>query len=113
MNGAATHLSTPLCLGITAPPLLTRTSRRVALTEAGQRLLRHAGYAVDEALESLRTVSAKRGEVTGRVRLTAPAVAVDVLSQLLPKFFALHPKVEVEVRVEGRQRDLVFHARQH
>ena len=52
--------------------LLTRTSRSVALTDAGQRLLDHAGAAVDQALESLKTVRAKRGEVTGRVRLTVP-----------------------------------------
>ena len=70
-------------LGVT---LLTRTSRSVALTDAGQRLLDHAGPAVDQALESLQTVKAKRGEVTGQVRLTVPAAAVPlVLARLLPK----------------------------
>src|SRR5512140_1117150 len=48
--------------------LLTRTSRTVARTGAGQRLLENAGAAVDEALESLSTVSARPGEVTGGVR---------------------------------------------
>ena len=37
-------------LGVT---LLTRTSRSVALTEAGERLLARAGPGVDQALESL------------------------------------------------------------
>jgi DNA-binding transcriptional LysR family regulator len=87
-------------LGVT---LLARTSRSVALTDAGQRLLDNAGPAVDQALESLKTVKAKRGEVTGRVRLTVPTSAVTlVLARLLPRFIERHPKVEVEVRVEDR-----------
>lgn len=88
--------------------LLTRTSRSVALTDAGQRLLENAGPAVDQALESLRTVTAKPGEVTGRVRLTVPSAAVSlVLARVLPRFFARHPKVDVEVRVEDRMVNAV------
>jgi DNA-binding transcriptional LysR family regulator len=88
--------------------LLARTSRSVALTEAGQRLLDHAGPAVDQALASLKSVKAKRGEVTGRVRLTVPTAAVTlVLARLLPRFVARHPKVEVEVRVDDRIVDTV------
>ncbi|MEZ4302317.1 MAG: LysR family transcriptional regulator [Polyangiaceae bacterium] len=41
-------------------PLLARTSRNVALTEAGHRLLDNAGPAIDQALEALRTVKARR-----------------------------------------------------
>src|SRR6478735_7187619 len=69
--------------------LLTRTSRNVALTEAGHRLLENGGPAVDQALESLKTAKARRGEVTGRVRLTVPSVCVPlVLTDLLPRFCA-------------------------
>jgi DNA-binding transcriptional LysR family regulator len=92
-------------LGIT---LLTRTSRTVALTDAGQRLLENAGAAVDQALESLRTVSARPGEVTGRVRLSVPALAVPlVVSPILPRFAERHPKVEVEIQVENRFVNIV------
>src|SRR5690348_5078372 len=74
--------------------LLTRTSRSVALTEAGQRLLAGAGPAVDQALESLKTVTAQPGDVTGRVRLTVPTVAVSlVLARLVPRFLERYPKV--------------------
>src|SRR6478735_7143561 len=76
--------------------LLTRTSRNVALTDAGQRLLENAGPAVDQALESLKTVKAKRGEVTGRLRLSVPTAAVSlVLARLLPRFIARYPKVDL------------------
>jgi DNA-binding transcriptional LysR family regulator len=92
-------------LGIT---LLTRTSRTVALTDAGQRLLENAGAAVDQALESLKTASARPGEVTGRVRLSVPAVAVNlVLARLLPPFVERYPRVEVEVQVENRFVNIV------
>src|SRR5258706_4418825 len=74
--------------------LLTRTLRSVALTEAGQRLLDNAGPAVDQALESLKTIKANRGEVTGRVRLTVSTVVVSLmLGPMLPKFVAGPPKV--------------------
>jgi DNA-binding transcriptional LysR family regulator len=88
--------------------LLTRTSRSVALTDAGQRLLEHAGPAVEQALESLKTVTARPGEVTGRVRLTVPAAAVTlILDRLLPRFIERYPSVEVDVRVDDRLVDIV------
>jgi DNA-binding transcriptional LysR family regulator len=87
-------------LGVT---LLTRTSRSVALTDAGHRLLDNAGPAVDQALQSLEVVGAKRGEVTGRVRLSVPTVSISlILADLLPRFIARHPKVHVEVHVDDR-----------
>jgi DNA-binding transcriptional LysR family regulator len=87
-------------LGVT---LLNRTSRTVALTDAGQRLLEDAGPAVEQALESLKAVRARPGEVTGRVRLSVPTLAVElILARLLPRFTERHPKVEVEVQVENR-----------
>ncbi len=92
-------------LGVT---LLTRTSRTVALTDAGQRLLENAGPAVEQALESLKTVSARPGEVTGRVRLSVPTAAVPlILARLLPAFAERHPKVEVEVFAENRFVNMV------
>lgn len=92
-------------LGLT---LLTRTSRSVAVTEAGQRLLENAGPAVDQALESLKTVAATRGEVSGRVRLTVPTGAVSlVLTTLLPKVLERFPKVELQVHVDDRLVDMV------
>lgn len=88
--------------------LLTRTSRSVALTDAGQRLLESTGPALDHLLESLQTVKAKPGEITGRVRISAPTAAVRVvLARLLPRFVERYPKVEVDVRVENQFVDIV------
>ena len=92
-------------LGVT---LLTRTSRTVALTDPGRRLLENAGAAVDQALESLKTVTLRPGEITGRVRLSVPSAAVQlVIARLLPRLVERHPKVEVEVQVENRFVNIV------
>ncbi|HSM93266.1 MAG TPA: LysR substrate-binding domain-containing protein [Anaeromyxobacteraceae bacterium] len=88
--------------------LLTRTSRTVALTDAGQRLLEHSGAAVDQALEALRTVTARPGEITGRVRLSVPAIAVPlILDRLIPRFLERHPRVELDVRAENHFVNIV------
>jgi DNA-binding transcriptional LysR family regulator len=87
-------------LGVT---LLTRTSRSVGLTDAGHRLLDNAGPGLDQALESLKSARAERGEVTGRVRLSVPSASVStVLADLLPRFIARYPKVSLEVHVDDR-----------
>ncbi len=88
--------------------LLIRTTRNVALTDAGQRLVDSAGPALAQALASLAEVSAKPGEVVGRLRLSVPRAAVPfVIAPVLPAFRARHPRVEVEVTVEERLIDLV------
>lgn len=88
--------------------LLRRTTRSVALTEVGRRLFEASAPAITQALEALRATSAAAGEVTGRVRLSVPEIAVpEVIAPLLPAFLARHPGVEVEVRVEDRLVDVV------
>ena len=88
--------------------LLVRTSRSVSLTEAGERLLANAGPAVNQALDALKAVKARRGEVTGRVRLSVPAVAVQlVLAPVIPSFVQRYPKVELDIRVEDRFVNIV------
>jgi DNA-binding transcriptional LysR family regulator len=88
--------------------LLARSSRSVAPTESGERLLREAGPAVDLAIESLKAVMTKDGAITGRLRLTVPTIAVSqVLAKLLPMFIERHPGVEVEVHIEDRFVDAI------
>ncbi|HEY4183385.1 MAG TPA: LysR family transcriptional regulator [Kofleriaceae bacterium] len=88
--------------------LLARSSRSVAPTAAGERLLREAGPAVDLALESLKAVTAKEGALTGKLRLTVPTIAVSqVLARLLPVFMERHRGVDLEVHVEDRFVDAI------
>jgi DNA-binding transcriptional LysR family regulator len=88
--------------------LLARTTRSVSLTDTGRRLVESAGPALGQALAALTEVSAKAGEVVGRLRLTLPRAAVPfVIDPVLPTFRARHPRVEVEVAVEERLVDIV------
>ena len=88
--------------------LLTRTTRSVSPTEAGARLVEAAGPAVKQALEALTQVSAKPGEVVGRVKLSVSRMAVGLLiTPVLPTFRARHPRIDVEVVVEDRLVDIV------
>ncbi|RKG77210.1 LysR family transcriptional regulator [Corallococcus exercitus] len=88
--------------------LLTRTTRSVALTDTGRRLVEEAGPAVGQALTALREVSAQPGESVGRVRLTVLTAAVPyVIAPVVPTFRARHPRVELEVVVEDRFVDIV------
>ncbi|NMO15489.1 LysR family transcriptional regulator [Pyxidicoccus fallax] len=88
--------------------LLTRTTRSVALTEAGRRLVEGAGPAMGQALAALTEVSARPGETVGRVRLSVPRGALPfVIDPVVPTFRERHPRVEVEVIVEERLVDIV------
>src|SRR5882762_5778376 len=56
--------------------LLARTTRSVALTDEGRRLLESTAPAIGQVLSALEVASAKPGETVGRVRLTVPRAAV-------------------------------------
>lgn len=88
--------------------LLARTTRSVALTDAGRRLVEGVAPAFAQAVATLTEVSAQPGEVVGRLRLSVPRVAVPfVLEPVLPTFRTRHPRVEVEVVIEDRLVDIV------
>ncbi|RKH71207.1 LysR family transcriptional regulator [Corallococcus interemptor] len=88
--------------------LLTRTTRSVALTDVGRRLVEGAGPAVGQTLATLREVAAQPGEAVGRIRLTVLTAAVPyVITPVVPAFRARHPRVEVEVVIEDRLVDIV------
>jgi DNA-binding transcriptional LysR family regulator len=88
--------------------LLHRTTRRVALTDAGQHYLAHAREARQALDEADRAVSALRTEVDGLIRLTAPTSLGDgFLIDLLADFRARHPAVRFDVDLSIATRDLV------
>lgn len=89
-------------------PLLVRTSRSVAATDAGRRLLENAGPAIEQALESLKTVAMQPGEVTGKVKLSVPTGSVElVLDRLIPTFLERHPHVELDIHHDDALVDVV------
>jgi DNA-binding transcriptional LysR family regulator len=92
-------------LGVT---LLARTTRSVAPTPAGQRLLRSLGPALAEVSAGLAALADWRGAPSGAIRLTTfHHAARTILSERLPGFLMRHPDVSVEVIVDDRLVDLV------
>ena len=88
--------------------LLNRTTRSVALTDAGRRLVEEAGPSLAQAAAALDGVSAEPGEAVGRLKLSVPRAAVPFLiTPVLPAFRTRYPRVEVDVIVEERLVDIV------
>lgn len=77
--------------------LLTRTTRSVAATEAGERLLRTLAPRLEEIEAELNAVRELRDKPAGTVRITATEFAIDTI--LLPKLTPVLQK-NTEVRVE-------------
>lgn len=88
--------------------LLARTTRSVAPTEAGQRLLAKLAPALDEIAEGLSAVSADRDAPAGTVRVTAVKHAVEtLLMPMLPAFAKTYPDIRVEIDVDDGMSDIV------
>jgi DNA-binding transcriptional LysR family regulator len=88
--------------------LLARSTRSVALTEAGDALLERLGPALDLIDEGLAALSAWRDEPAGVVRLTTfHWIASTLLAKRLPAFLARHPGMTVEVNVDDGLTDIV------
>ncbi|HEV7417044.1 MAG TPA: LysR family transcriptional regulator, partial [Tianweitania sediminis] len=88
--------------------LLSRTTRSVAPTAAGERLLATLAPALAGLHEDIQALSQSRGAAIGTVRITTGKHAADtVLWPMLPSFMRRNPGVEVEVTVEGGMTDVV------
>lgn len=88
--------------------LLARTTRSVAPTAAGERLLATLSPALAGLDEEIEALSQARGAAIGTVRITTGKHAADtVLWPMLPAFIRRHPGIEVEVCVEGTMTDVV------
>lgn len=88
--------------------LLARTTRSVAPTPAGERLLRSLNPALEEVGRGLAALADWRSEPSGTIRLTTFAYAArTILEPTLPRFLLDHPAVSVEVVVDDRLTDLV------
>jgi len=78
--------------------LLTRTTRSVSPTEAGERLLRTIGPSFDDIQAAVASLSELRDRPAGRVRITASDHVIDtVLWPRLSKMLRKHPDVKVEL----------------
>jgi DNA-binding transcriptional LysR family regulator len=88
--------------------LLTRTTRSVSPTEAGERLLRNVGPRFEEIDAELAAISELREKPAGTIRITAIDYAVDtILWPKLTKFLRQYPDIKVEIIVDYGLTDIV------
>ena len=88
--------------------LLARTTRSVALTEAGEQLLGRLRPALVEVGETLEQISGQRDKASGRIRLLLPRLAVrSVLAPKLGKLSREYPEIILDVTTDDSRRDIV------
>ena len=88
--------------------LLSRTTRSVSTTEAGETLLRSLRPALEEITTGVNAVGALRSKPSGTVRITATKHAVSsVVMPVLPRFLASHPDLRVDVIIDDNLTDIV------
>ncbi|MBI0474099.1 LysR family transcriptional regulator [Sphingomonas sp. MA1305] len=88
--------------------LFHRTSRRLALTEAGKPLAEHAARILAEARAAEETARDGASAPTGRVRLAAPmSFGISNVAPILPEFLAAHPGVEIDLHCSDAKIDIV------
>ncbi len=88
--------------------LLQRTTRALALTEAGQRFFERCVATVEEAQEAYDSVAELRREPAGLVRLSSPVLlAQRCLAHALPGYMKANPKVLVFVEATDRTVNVI------
>ena len=88
--------------------LLTRTTRSVAPTEAGQQLLERVAPRLAEIEDELTAITELKDKPAGTIRITAAEHAANtVLWPKLEKFLPDYPDIKVEVTIDYGLRDIV------
>ncbi|HEY2534268.1 MAG TPA: LysR family transcriptional regulator [Xanthobacteraceae bacterium] len=88
--------------------LLNQTTRNVAPTDAGERLLRQLRPLLDRFDSAVELVNALRDKPAGHLRLTVtPPVARLVLPAVLARFLTQYPEISIEISVSSALTDIV------
>ena len=88
--------------------LLHRTTRKLSLTEAGERYFEHAAQALTAAGQAENAVTELQGEPQGQLRINAPMSFGRLhVAPLIPKFLKVCPKLQIDLVMDDRKVDLV------
>ena len=87
--------------------LLQRSTRKLALTEAGQLFYQHCRAMLTEAQAAMNAVQELRTSPRGTVRVSVPVtVSQTLLSNVLPEVLLRYPEIRLSIRVTNRVIDL-------
>lgn len=88
--------------------LFNRTTRSVALTEAGEQFLRHVRPALREIDTAFTMVSELSGHPSGTIRInTSEGAALQILDPIIFTFLRRYPDMQVDIVTDGRLVDIV------
>ena len=88
--------------------LFQRSTRRLTLTEAGERFLLAIRGNLDELQASIANIATDRGEPAGVLRVSVGMMfGVEYILPLLPEFLKRYPGVRADWQFENRQVDLI------
>lgn len=88
--------------------LLTRTTRKVAPTEAGERLIRAVAPRLEEVEAELAALTALRDKPAGMVRIAAGEHAAEsILWPAIERLLPAYPDISIEVVVDNGLTDIV------
>lgn len=88
--------------------LFNRTTRSVALTEVGERLLRRVQPAIADLDDAVSEVGSARDRPSGSIRISAAeSGAKPLIRHVLPEFLSTYPDIHVEIVVDTRMVDIV------
>ncbi len=88
--------------------LFHRTSRHLALTEAGRSLSEHAARILAEAKAAEEAARDAASAPSGRIRLAAPmSFGIGNVAPLLAEFLSTHPGVEIDLHCSDARVDIV------
>ncbi|MDB5551290.1 MAG: putative RuBisCO transcriptional regulator [Rhizobium sp.] len=88
--------------------LFQRSTRKLTLTEAGERFLLSIGDSLADLQSAIAEVGTDRGEPAGTLRVSmSPAFGIGYVLPLLPDFMARYPMIRPEWSFENRQVDLI------
>lgn len=88
--------------------LVVRTTRRLEITEFGERILEHARRLLEETEATADLAQHEQGQPRGLLRVSLPPDFVDLdLTEVLIQFASQYPEVRLELDLSPRRVDLV------
>lgn len=88
--------------------LLQRSTRRFAVTDAGQRFYRHCQAVIAEAQAAEEAVAQLTSVPRGLVRMSCPvSITQNAMAGILPGFLEKYPQVRVQILSTNRRVDLI------
>ena len=88
--------------------LLHRTTRKLSLTEAGERYFEHAAQALAAAGQAEDAVTELQGEPQGKLKISSPMSFGRLhVAPLIPQLLKRYPKLQIELVMDDRPVDLV------